>query len=1246
MKRLITDRLLALSLAAAAGLSPMSALAQDDRPHAGMLRYPDVSQSHIAFMYANDLWLVPREGGQAQLVANPPGQETVPRFSPDGQTLAFVGNYEGDRDLYTLGVNGGQPFRVTHHPANEMLSDWTADGRLIFMNYLMPGGHAQAPGLYAVDAEGGMPEALPVPYGGNGAISADGVWLAYTPTIRDNRSWKRYQGGLASDIWLFNLETNESQQITDFAGTDTNPMWHGQSLYYLSDDGESARLNLWHYNLDTGAKTQITDYEDNDIKFPAIGPGAEGEGEIVFQLGSDLMLLDLGTNEASAVEITVPGVRQAVRPMTIDAADYIADGDISATGQRIVVEARGDIWTLAADTGPARNLTRTTDAAERAPAWSTDGKWVSYYSDVDGEYNLYITQSDGRGETIKLTDLTGGYFSATQWSPDASKILFQDQRGHLYVTTLPDGDEAATTELIDTLPAAGEVEASWSHDSNWIAYARAGAVEQTSAIWVYSLETGERTRVTSPFFNASAPTFDRAGDFLYFVSNMDYTGPTYDDWYRTFVYSDTGQIVAIPLRSDVESPFLESSDEEEWEDEAEEVEGDDAEAEDGDAGDDEAAEDDADIERHALHGTWSGTMSGLADLGAEEDTIDFTMVVYVDEDGNITGTVEAMGESEDLGTASFDEASQTLTLSDEEEGILSTMTMTLAGDTLTGTWEFSAGGQSFGSGAIDASKTSDDGGEAPEASGTSEEPLVIDFEGIEGRGILLPIESGSYALTSVNDKNQLLYMSVSGVPVLMLFDINADEPGAGVVVAGIGGYAISGDGKKLGIMTQSGFAIVNAAKGQSAGGGIVSTDNMRQRVNPREEWHLVLRDVWRRYRDYFYVENMHGVDWDATFDHYDAMVDDAVNREDLDYIIGEMIGEVNVGHAYNMGGVSEDEPNVDVGLLGADLELATTEDGTAYRIARIIQGGDWDVDARGPLSQLGIDINEGDFILAVNGLPIDTAVDPWAAFIGLADDVVTLTVSTKPVMDDEAREVTLRLTNAQAEIALRFRAWVEDNRKYVEERSGGRVGYIYVPDTGTNGQNELFRQFYGQMHMDALLIDERFNGGGQIPDRFIELLNRPVTNAWALRYGRDWQWPPDSHPGPKAMLINGWAGSGGDMFPWLFRHNGLGKIIGTRTWGGLVGISGVPPLIDGGYVTVPNFGFYENDGTWGIEGHGVEPDIEVIDDPAKMLNGNDPQLNEGVRVLLEELENGGQFTPAPRPADPDRSGIGIPQHDH
>lgn len=1115
----------------------------DIQPHAGMMRYPDVSADKIAFVYANDIWIAPREGGMAVPLASPPGPEMFPRFSPDGNTVAFVGNYDGNQDLYTLPVGGGAPVRITHHPAQEMLCDWTPEGRLIFY-YNGQSGLQRQMQLFTVAAEGGLPIRLPVPYGTNGAISPDGQWLAYTPHTTDFRTWKRYRGGMATDIWLIKLSAVSrqlsaegkdqpsagaagdqtaaiapgeiSKQITDWEGTDSLPMWHGQTVYYLSDMGPEHHLNIWAYDTVTGRREQVTTFDDFDVKWPSIGPGPNGQGEIIFQKGTELLILDLATRASRIVTISVPGDRPKIRPRDIDASKQTQAWGISATGKRAVTSSRGDIWTLPAKDGSPRNMTRTSGTAERHPSWSPDGKWIAYFSDATGEYELYITPTNEQGETRQLTNDGDTYRLAPVWSPDAKWIAFNDKTGALYLVNV----ETQAKTLIDVDPWAGPPRPSWSSDSNWIAYVLRGDNRLTS-IWLYEVASGRRHQVTSGMFRVSEPTFDRQGDFLYFACNRHFASPIYEDVGSTFVYANTETLNAVPLRKDVKNPFATKSDEE-------------------------------------------PATTQPANAAASQPT-----------------TTSAPADSQ------------------------------------------------------------------PTSAPHEARPLIIDLDGFERRAIPLPLKNGTFGNLAVSHDGKLIYVrraarGTDGEASIKIFD-PADEKTEEkerekTVLEGAGGFGISADGKKLLVFKGGQAAIVDAAADQKMDKPI-STEGMNASIDPREEWRQVFTDAWRMERDYFYDPNMHGVDWVAIRDQYAKMLDDCASREDVGFVIAEMISELNVGHAYyNAGDSLESSKTVPVGLLGVDFELA---DG-AYRIARVLEGAPWDSDARGPLSQPGVDVKEGDYLLAVNGKPVDTKKDPWAAFQGLANLTIKLTVSTKPVMDQDARQVFVKTLSGEAD--LRYRAWIERNRKYVADRSDGKVAYLYVPNTGVDGQNNLFRQFYGQIDRAALVIDERWNGGGQIPSRFIELLNRPVTNYWAVRNGRDGTTPPDSHQGPKCMLINGLAGSGGDMFPWLFKHHRLGPLIGTRTWGGLVGMSGNPGLIDGSGVTVPTFAFYETDGTWGIEGHGVDPDMLVVDDPGLMINGGDPQLDAAIAHLLSEIERNG-YKPPQRPAYPDRRGMGIREED-
>jgi tricorn protease len=1123
-------------------------------PHAGMLRYPDVSAAQIVFLYANDLWLVPKEGGTAVPLASPPGQEIFPRFSPDGNAIAFVGNYDGNFDIYTIPVSGGVPFRVTHHPARELLTDWAPGDRLIFYAGAVKD-YPREYELFTVSAKGGLPEKLPVPYGANGSISADGRWLAYTPHTGDMRTWKRYLGGMATDIWLFDLINHTSKKITDWEGTDTQPMWHKDLIYYLSDEGASHRLNIWVYDTKTGQRRQVTSYKDYDVKWPSIGPGSQGQGEIVFQLGPDLCLLDLGTEKARTVKVTIPGDRPKIRPQAFDAKDLIAAGDISSTGKRVVLEARGDIWTLPAKNGSPINLNRTSGTAERTPAWSPDGQWVAYFSDASGEYELYITQSDGLGKPRQLTKFGKGFCYDPVWSPDSKWISFWDQTGNLYIHNVDSGE----TRNVDHYMSIGmeHSRTSWSSDSKWIAYSIKKSMISPGSIWLYDVTKNEKHQVTSGVFDDSWPTFDREGKYLFFASRRDFSAPTFEDYGTTWVYSETGRLYVVPLSSVTPSPFAPKSDEEKWGEEKDKKEKEEGKG----------------------------------------------------EEKNKDENKDKNKDKKDSGKTKEKEKAE-----NKEKG------------------EGNSG---------DKKKTP--------------EPVKIDLEGFERRAIALPVERGNFSTLCVNNEGKLVYArnhvvieEERGGPSpnqarssIHIFDLNEEkkEEKEKTILTGVQGFSMSSDGKKLLVAGKGDVLAIVDAKPDQKMESTISTDGMSVEIDPRAEWRQIFTDAWRFERDFFYDPNMHGVNWEAVRDQYSKMLDDCASREDVSYVIGEMIAELNVGHAYYFGRSTDKAPNVPVGMLGCDFEL---HDG-AYRISRILEGAPWDEDSRGPLSQPGVGVKVGDYLLAVNGVPVDTSKDPWAAFQGMAGRTIRLTVSEKPKIDEKARQVLAEPKGGEEE--LRYRAWVEKNRAYVDKKTDGKVGYVYVPDTGIFGQNELVRQFVGQLDKQALVIDERWNGGGQVPTRFVELLNRPIANYWASRNkGENLPWPPDAQQGPKCMLINGEAGSGGDYFPYWFRKAGVGKLVGTRTWGGLIGISGNPGLIDGQMVTVPRFAFYETDGTWGVEGHGVEPDIEVIDDPALMVGGKDPQLDAAIDLMLKEVAEH-PYRPVPRPPYRDRSGMGIMEED-
>jgi len=1055
--------------------------AVDAQIDARLLRQPDVSATQITFVYGGDIWIVAKEGGIAQRLSTPAGEESFPRFSPDGTMIGFTGNYDGNEDIFVIPVGGGVPSRVTHHPDEDRMLGWYPDGKSILFATLMTSEKQRYRKLYRVPVTGGLPTVLPVPYGEFGAISDDGSTLAYMPLSRDFRTWKRYRGGTAPEIWLFGLTDFQAKNVTQNDANDSQPMWHGSTLYFMSDRDGNLRANIWALDVKTGEERQVTFFEEFDVHFPAIGPH-----DMVFENGGSLYVMDLATETPRVVEVKVITDRASLRPRPVKVGSQVASGDISPSGKQAVLEARGEIFTLPAEHGVVRNLTRSSGVAERHPEWSPDGKTLAFFSDRTGEYELTLRPADGSGGEEVLTSLGPGYRYTPRWSPDSRKIVFID---NLQVIRLIDVETRVLTEIDHgrwmTHPALANFSVSWSSDSRWIAYSR-GVDNRQSAVFLYDTAAGERHQMTAGFVDCASPVFDPGGDYLYYLSDRSFT-PMYSAFDPTWIYANPTNVVAVPLRKDVASPLAPRND--------------------------------------------------VENTGDEDDS---------KEEGN--------------------------------------------------------------------EKPAQEDGEKPETE-PKVDPVKIDFEGFEARAVVLPPDAGRYSdLGAVEGK--VLYSrhprtgSDGESSPLLYWDLEEREEKT--ILDNVDGYALSANRKKLLVVAGGSFAIVDVAAGQKMDKNL-ATSSMEMMLVPPEEWRQIFTEAWRLERDYFYDPNMHGVDWEAMRVRYGALLDDVVSRWDLNFIIGELIGELNTSHSYRGGGDAEKAASRGVGLLGVDWELA---DG-AYRIRNIMTAAPWDAENRSPLAEPGVDVAAGEWVLAVNGAPIDVAQDPWAAFEGLADTTVVLTVNSKPTLDG-SREVLVKTLSSEAR--LRNLAWIEKNRRTVEEASGGRVGYIYVPSTGRDGQTELYRMFRAQYHLDGLIIDERFNNGGQIPDRFVELLNRPLYNFWAVRSGNDWQTPTISHTGPKAMLINAWSGSGGDAFPYYFRAAGLGPLIGTRTWGGLIGYSGFPALLDGGRLTVPTFSFYNTEGEWDVEGHGVEPDIEVVDDPSLMVDGADPQLDRAIAEVLRALE--------------------------
>lgn len=1064
MKRLITT-MLALTLAS-------SAFAQETLTR--LLRQPDIHGDTVAFVYAGDLWLASARGGDARRLTSGEGMEYFPKFSPDGRWIAFTGDYTGSRQVFVVSVDGGTPRQLTFYNdvgalpprggIDNRVLDWTPDGRQILFNPHRLPWSDRMPVHYVIDFDGGMERPLAIPEGSAGSYSPDGTKLAYTPVEREFRTWKRYRGGRAQDVWIYDLASNKAEQLTTNQYTDNQPVWIGNTIYFTSDR-EGGRLNVWAYDLGTKQERKITSHTDYDVLWPS-----GDKTQLVYESGGYLYRLDAATNRSERIPIRVYGDFRNTMPYFKNVRENIEWYTPSPTGARALFVARGDLFTVPAKEGEIRNLTQTAGIRERGAVWSPDGRTIAYLSDKSGEYEIYVRNADGTGEERQLTRGGKAWRFEPLWSPDSKMLVFSDRNMALHVADVASG---RVTEI--DRDRYGDIRHyRWSPDSKWIAYTKLNEA-RFSSIYVHSLADGRSHRLTSGMTDDSEPVFDPKGRYLYFTSNRDFN-LTFSAWEFNYVYTDPTRVYVGVLAADGPALFLPQSDEEK--------------------------------------------AAAPPAAAAEEKPA----------------------------------------------------------------------------------------AETKKAAG----PVVVTIDpvGFENRVRAIPGSAGSYGnLAAVNAG--VLYIKGNDERSIKLYNI--DDRKEETVLDGARSFELSANGEKiLASMGRNSYALVNAKPGQKAADATLKLDNMEMRIDPRAEWAQEFTDAWRILRDWFYDPGMHGLDWNEIRTKYGQLVPHVAHRADLDYILGEVAGEMHAGHVY-VGSPSDlNQDRVDNGLLGANIVAA---DGY-FRIDHIYPGENWHEAFRSPLTEPGVKVKEGDYILAVDGTSTRGVDNFYRLLENKADRVVTLLVNSRPDTTGAREE---RVRPVKKETNLRYLDWVASRRAYVEKASGGRIGYIHLPDTGAQGNRELVKGFYPQVTKDALIIDDRYNGGGFIPDRMIEMLDRPVLNYWVRRGAVPSATPAFAHVGPKVMLINGYSASGGDALPYYFRKRKLGTIIGTRTWGGLIGISGNPSLMDGGSVTAPTFRFLDTEGMWAVEGVGVAPDIEVVDRPDLVAAGRDPSLEAAVKLLMDEL---------------------------
>ncbi len=1067
-----------------------------------LLRQPSVSATQIVFNYAGDLWIVSREGGDARRLTSNVGTEMLPHFSPDGKLVAFTGEYDGNRDVYVVAAAGGQPRRLTFHPAEEDVVGWTPDGKRILFASAAASPIRFQPQLFSVPLEGGLPTQYAVPSATEGSLSADGLQLAYVPHAKWQEAWKRYHGGQTTPIWIADLKDSRITKVPRENSNDHHPMWVGGKIYFLSD--RAGPVSLFVYDTVSQKVSEALHSDGLDFKSAA----ATDDAIVVEQFGG-IKLFDLKSGKAREVAIRVTGDIDALRPhFSKVEAGRIQNFGISPTGTRAVFEAWGEIFTVPTDKGDIRNLTHSPGVADRDPAWSPDGRWIAYFSDEGGEYELCIREQNGFGEVrhLKLGN-PPSYFYAPRWSPDSKKIAYSDKRLQLWYLELAN----PTPKLVDTDYYEGfrnaPFQQSWSADSQWMTYQRS-LVNGLSAVFVYSLERGKAFQLTDGMSDARFPNFDRNGKYLYFTASTNV-----------------------------------------------------------------------------------GLSNAGLDMSSDEHPVARSVYVAV---------------------LNASDSSPLAPESDEEK-------------------------------AAAEEKKKDADKERKE-----EVPAVkIDVEGMSQRILALPIPARNYANLLVG-KTGILFLS-EGPQVA----VGEDEPPAVTiqkfdlskrkvdkVVDEVNDFVVSENGEKILYRKGEGWSVMSADEGPTPqpkpGFGPLKLDGWVVYVEPRAMWKQIYNETWRIERDFFYDPHHHGLDLEKVKKKYEPYLAGIASRAELTDLFEESLGELTVGHMFIGGGEVPEVKKRKAGLLGADYAV---ENGR-YQFVKVLDGENWNPGNTAPLTQPGVNVKAGEYLLAVNGRELTAKDSVYSFFEETAGKQVVLKVGGS-ADGKGSREVTV--VPVESEGNLRHLAWIEGNRRRVDEATGGRVAYVHVPDTAGAGYTSFNRYYFAQVGREAAIIDERFNSGGQLADYIVNYLNRPLLSKVVTREGHDWSSPSAAIYGPKVMLINEMSGSGGDALPWYFRKMNTGTLVGKRTWGGLVGIGGYPELLDGGNVTAPRAAIYGLSGEWEVENKGIAPDVDVELEPAAWRQGRDAQLEKAIEVALQKLKE----HPLPeikRPAYPnyhENDGLGV-----
>jgi tricorn protease len=1105
--------------------------AAQEMPEGRLMRFPDLYKDKVVFMYGGHLWLASSSGGVARRITSGAGRELFPKFSPDGKWIAFTGQYDGNFNVYLMLADGGQPKQLTFYQGaaaqlndrmgvhNQVLT-WFPDSKRILFLTRRDASNGWTKRPFSISIDGGLAEPLPVIEGGLTSFSPDGTKIAYNQIFRNFRTWKRYTGGLAQSISIYDLKNNSVEDVPHTEWTDTFPMWSGSTIYFTSDRGPEHRLNLYSYDLNGKQIETLTHFTDFDIMWPSLGPGG-----IVFENGGYLFTFDLQSKQPKKLTIYLPGDEEQSMKHWVSVTRTITDFDISPEGKRAVFGARGDVFTVPAKDGSVRNLTRTPGIREKSVSWSPNGRWIAYVSDRTGEDEIYITPHDGMGKEQPITSGYKGFKFGPAWSPDSKKIAWADKDLRLWYTTIDDKKpvEIVHGKFFDI------ANYSWSPDSKWLVYDN-NDENGNAVVYLFSLADRKITPVTTSMNNSNFALFDPDGKYLYFLSDRDFNEVLGNIDFE-FANPKTTRIYVVTLRKDEPSPFPALSDE--------------------------------------------------AQVKKEEAT-----------EGKESKS-EGKAESKDK---------------EKEKD-------------------------------KNKSKESKDKDKEKDKEKEKAAEFHIDLDGIQNRIVALPTEPaviGTFAAA----KGFIYYATrpIQGLsgplpgegPAVHVYDLK--ERKDKVLIEGVERFSLSFDGSKLlyeaGPPDAHSYGIIDAKPDgpKKVGDGALNLGGMRAEVDPPQEWKQIYNEVWRQERDFFYEAAMNGVDWEKVRDKYAQLLPYVADRYSLTYILGEIIGELSNSHTYVNGDFPDLHP-VNVGLLGADFEADQASG--FYRFKKIYPGENWNPQARSPLTEPGINVKEGDYLLAVNGRSLRVPQNPDELFVNTANNTVTLTVNSKP---SEESSRNLQVKPIADEFSLRELNMIETNRKKVDAATNGRVGYIYIPDMGAPGLNEFVKQYFPQIRKEGIIIDVRYNGGGFVDPLIFERLRRVLSGMSSARNFESGTVPAPVFYGSMACITNHYAASDGDLFSYYFKYYKLGPLIGERTWGGVRGIRGPIPLIDGGYITRPEFARYDLNSKWIVENKGVEPDVVVENRPDLVVKGQDPQLEKAIELVMKDIQANPKKLP-PRPPD-------------